>query len=46
MSHKQIAEVMGISTRTVETHIRQAVHFLRTDLKDLFIVLLLFSLGR
>lgn len=46
MSHKQIAEVMGISTRTVETHIRQAIHFLRTDLKDLFILFLFLSLGR
>lgn len=43
MSHKQIAEIMNISPRTVETHIRQAIHFLRTDLKDLFILFLLFA---
>lgn len=46
MSHKQIAQVMGISSRTVETHIRQALHFLRSDLKELFILLILFSLSR
>lgn len=44
MSHKQIAEVMNISSRTVETHIRQAILFLRTDLKDLFILLLAFTI--
>lgn len=46
MSHKQIAQVMEISTRTVETHIRQALHFLRSDLKELFILLIIFSLNR
>lgn len=42
MSHKEIAEVMNISPRTVEGHIRQAILFLRKDLKDvltLFIML-------
>lgn len=46
MSHKQIAQVMGISTRTVEAHIRHAVNFLRVDLKELFFWFLLFSTWR
>lgn len=43
MSHKDIAETMNISHRTVEGHIRQAVLFLREDLRPLFILLLGFS---
>ncbi|MEG1545453.1 MAG: RNA polymerase sigma-70 factor [Tannerellaceae bacterium] len=35
MPHKEIAEIMDISPRTVEGHIRQAMTFLRTDLRDL-----------
>ena len=37
ISHKEIAEIMGISPRTVEGHIRQALAFLRKDLKGLFL---------
>ena len=43
MSHKEIAEYMKISNRTVETHIHQATSFLRNDLKDVlhfFLILL------
>lgn len=43
MSHKAIAETMGLSTRTVEWHIRQAIIFLRKDLHHLFILILCFS---
>lgn len=39
MSHKEIAKVMDISPRTVEGHIRQAVLFLRKDLKDILTTL-------
>ena len=38
MSHKEIAEIMNISPRTVEGHIRQAIIFLRSDLKDILIL--------
>ncbi|WP_293711974.1 RNA polymerase sigma-70 factor [uncultured Parabacteroides sp.] len=43
MSHKAIADTMGLSTRTVEWHIRQAIIFLRKDLHRLFILILCFS---
>lgn len=39
LSHKDIAKMMDISTRTVEGHIRQALAYLREDLKDLFILI-------
>lgn len=39
LSHKEIAQKMGISPRTVEGHIRQALVFLREDLKDLFLLI-------
>lgn len=42
VSHKEIAERLHISVRTVETHIRQAVLFLRKDLKHAFLLLLFF----
>ncbi len=35
MSHKEIAEEMGISLRTVETHIRRAILFMRKELRDI-----------
>ena len=35
LPHKKVAELMNISHRTVETHVRQAVSHLRTDLKSL-----------
>lgn len=43
MTHKAIAEAMGLSSRTVEWHIRQAIMFLRKDLRNLFILILCFS---
>ena len=42
LPHKDIAKVMDISVRTVETHIRNAVLFLRKDLKDLLLLSILF----
>ena len=42
MSHKEIAEKVGISVRTVESHVRNAVLFLRKDLKDLLILYIAF----
>lgn len=42
MSHKEIAEVMDISPRTVEGHIRQATKFLRADLRDILTLVLMF----
>ena len=42
MSHKEIAEKVGISVRTVESHVRNAVLFLREDLKDLLILYIAF----
>jgi RNA polymerase sigma-70 factor (ECF subfamily) len=41
-NHKEIAEEMQISVRTVEWHIRQAILFLRQDLKDLLMLIILF----
>lgn len=41
MSHKEIAEVMDISPRTVEGHIRQATKFLRADLRDILTLVLM-----
>lgn len=43
LSHKEIAVAMNISARTVETHIRQAILFLREDLKDISLLLAAFS---
>ncbi|MDR1259324.1 MAG: RNA polymerase sigma-70 factor [Tannerellaceae bacterium] len=42
MSHKEIADAMDISPRTVEGHIRQATLFLRDDLRDLFMLFFVF----
>ena len=42
LPHKDIEKVMDISVRTVETHIRNAVLFLRKDLKDLLLLSILF----
>ena len=42
LPHKEIAEVMCISHRTVETHIRNAILFLRKDLRDLLILYIAF----
>lgn len=38
LPHKEIAKIMDISPRTVESHIRHAVLFLRKDLKDLLLL--------
>lgn len=38
LPHKEIAKVLDISPRTVESHIRHAVLFLREDLKDLLLL--------
>jgi RNA polymerase sigma-70 factor (ECF subfamily) len=38
MTHKEIAEEMQISVRTVEWHVRQSIIFLRKDLKDLLLL--------
>ena len=43
ISRKEIAEIMEISPRTVEGHIRQALSFLREDLKDLFMLIFMLS---
>lgn len=43
LSHKEIADMMNISVRTVETHVRNAVLFLRKDLKDLLVLLIAFG---
>lgn len=42
LSHKEIAEIMEISPRTVEGHIRQALVFLREDLRGLFMLTFMF----
>ncbi|MDR0542561.1 MAG: RNA polymerase sigma-70 factor [Dysgonamonadaceae bacterium] len=44
MTHKEIADRMGISPRTVEGHIRQGILLLRTELRDLTALLLIFNL--
>jgi len=42
VSRKEVADIMGISVRTVEGHIHQALLFLRKDLKDfLFLIFML-----
>lgn len=42
LPHKEIAEKLGISVRTVASHVRNAVLFLREDLKDLLILYIAF----
>lgn len=42
LSHKEIAVVMGMSSRTIEGYIQQAIHALRQDLKNLFFLLSVF----
>jgi RNA polymerase sigma-70 factor (family 1) len=43
LPHKEVAKIMSISSRTVETHIRRAVGFLRTDLHDLMLLIAMFN---
>jgi RNA polymerase sigma-70 factor (ECF subfamily) len=38
LKYKEIADAMGISVKTVETHISHALKILRITLKDLFFV--------
>ena len=40
MTHKEIAEVMQISSRTVEEHVQKATKFLRADLKHVLFCML------
>jgi RNA polymerase sigma-70 factor (family 1) len=42
VDRKEVAELMGISPRTVDGHIQQALNFLREDLKDLFLLVFMF----
>lgn len=42
LSHKEIAEKLEISTKTVEYHITQSVSFLRKRLKDFELIALLY----
>ena len=42
LKYKEIADKMGISVKTVETHISHALKILRVTLKDLFFVWLLY----
>jgi RNA polymerase sigma-70 factor (ECF subfamily) len=43
LKYKEIADKMGISVKTVETHISHALKILRVTLKDLFFVWLFLS---
>ena len=42
VDRKEVAELMGISPRTVDGHIQQALNFLREDLKDLLLLFAMF----
>ncbi|MDR2968317.1 MAG: RNA polymerase sigma-70 factor [Tannerellaceae bacterium] len=42
LSHKEIAEAMGMSSRTIEGYTRQALHALRQDLKNSFFLISMF----
>jgi RNA polymerase sigma-70 factor (ECF subfamily) len=42
LSHKEIAQEMHISPRTVEGHIRQAILFLRDELRNVWMIIFLF----
>ena len=42
LKYKEIADKMGVSVKTVETHISHALKILRVTLKDLFFVWLFF----
>lgn len=41
MKYSEISEIMGISTKTVESHISKALKILRVELKEYLLVLLL-----
>lgn len=42
LKHKEIADIMKVSSRTVENHIHKALKYLRTKLKYIFFVIFLF----
>lgn len=42
LSHREVADAMEMSHRTIEGYIRQAIHALRLDLKDLSILVFMF----
>jgi RNA polymerase sigma-70 factor (ECF subfamily) len=42
LSHKEIAEKLGIKTKTVEYHISQSVRYLKDKLRDLGVISLLY----
>lgn len=42
LSHKEVAETMEMSQRTIEGYIRQAIQALRRDLKDLSLFVFMF----
>lgn len=42
MKNKEIADIMGVSLRTVEAHMYKALKFLRTRLEHLILIILLF----
>lgn len=44
LSHREIADRLGISIRTVEAHIHSSMKFLRAELKDGFVVVMLISI--
>jgi len=46
MSNKEIADIMGISVRTVEVHIYKALKYMRSRLKSLICFLLLFMISQ
>jgi len=41
-SAKEVAKVMNISYRTVETHVQKALYSLRNELRDLYLYLIIF----
>ena len=42
LSHREIADKLGISIRTVEAHIHSSLKVMRTELKDTYSLLLIF----
>ncbi|MGX5817699.1 RNA polymerase sigma-70 factor [Chitinophaga lutea] len=44
LSHREIAEQMSISVRTVEAHIHSSLKIIRTEMKDAYILLVLLLL--
>lgn len=45
MSNKEIAEQLGLSVRTVDSHISNAINFLRANMKEVVILLYSIFLG-